>query len=154
MTEEIDENGYKRRKNDDTIHSNLTHRQMAFKEIYLPNQEKYPLPFSHYQIHHIDQNKQNNNILNLELLTKEEHRAKHGLSEEQDETEDFWQGTQKEQQKEIYQEDTPNRNLKTILFKRIILKMLIFKLKLKRHKYRYLIELAIIVLILYNIFHY
>ena len=154
MAEEIDENGYKRMKNVDTIHSNLTHRQMAFKEIYLPNQDKYPLPFSHYQIHHVDGNKQNNNIFNLELLTKEEHRAKHGLSEEQDESGDFWQGTQKEQQKEIYQEDIPNRSLHSILFKRIILKILMFKLKLKRHKWKYLVELTIIVLILYSFFHY
>jgi len=70
-----DDNGYER-------FSNLVHRQVAYKEIYLKNRKKYPLPFGKYQIHHIDGYKQNNNVSNLQILTREEHRAVHGLDDD------------------------------------------------------------------------
>jgi len=73
-TSYIDANGYKR---DNIKHSNLTHRNIAYYDIYIKNRDKYPLPFSKYQIHHKDHNKLNNNTENLELLTKEEHEAIH-----------------------------------------------------------------------------
>jgi hypothetical protein len=45
--------------------------------IYLKNRNKYPLPFSEYEIHHIDFNKDNNDVRNLILLTPAEHDAIH-----------------------------------------------------------------------------
>lgn len=70
----IDNNGYERGI---VKHSNLVHRQIAYKEIYLKHRDDYPLPFSQYVIHHIDGNKQNNDPSNLKILTKEEHEAHH-----------------------------------------------------------------------------
>lgn len=66
----IDKNGYER-------HSSLVHREKAYEQIYKNNRDKYPLPFSEYVIHHKDENKKNNNIDNLEILTPEEHERKH-----------------------------------------------------------------------------
>jgi len=60
-------------------HSNLEHRQVAYKEIYLKEKRKYPLPFSVYVVHHVDMNKCNNAVDNLELFTREEHEYLHGL---------------------------------------------------------------------------
>lgn len=71
----IDKNVYLRER--DT--KRLIHRNIAYKEIYLKNREKYPLPFSKYQIHHIDGNKFNNSIKNLLILTREEHKKIHGI---------------------------------------------------------------------------
>jgi hypothetical protein len=45
--------------------------------IFLKNRNRYPLPFSEYEIHHKDFNKNNNNIDNLILLTPIEHDAIH-----------------------------------------------------------------------------
>lgn len=67
-----DKKGYKR-------HSNLVHREKAYEQIYQKNRAKYPLPFSEYVVHHKDGDKQNNNIENLQLLTQEEHKIKHGI---------------------------------------------------------------------------
>ncbi len=75
----IDENGYYRWK--DT--QRLVHRDIAYKQIYLKNRDKYPLPFRCYQIHHIDRNKTNNRVDNLEILTEEEHRKVHGIEEDE-----------------------------------------------------------------------
>jgi hypothetical protein len=69
---EIDENGYPRGK-----YSNLIHRQVAYREIYLKHREDYPLPFSKYIIHHKDRNRRNFNVDNLQLVTKEEHSRIH-----------------------------------------------------------------------------
>jgi len=71
-----DENGYKRGK---LNHSDLIHRQIAYKEIYLKDRESYPLRFSEYVIHHKDGNKKNNKISNLQILTPEEHESIHGF---------------------------------------------------------------------------
>lgn len=70
----LDNNGYKR---GEIKHSNLLHRQLAFKYIYQPNKDQYPLPFGQYQVHHIDGNKQNNDIKNLKLVSKESHKEIH-----------------------------------------------------------------------------
>lgn len=70
----VDENGYLRGKYE---HSDLIHRQIAFKEIYLKNRDKYPQPFSKYVVHHKDRDKQNNDVSNLEILTPEEHEKEH-----------------------------------------------------------------------------
>lgn len=69
MTTYKDKNGYKRK--DDN--SNLWHRKIAYYKIYLKDRKKYPLPFSEYEIHHIDGDKDNNSIENLAILTPEEH---------------------------------------------------------------------------------
>jgi len=73
----IDKNGYKR----GNLHTDLIHRQVAYKYIYSKNRFKYPLPFSEYQVHHIDGNKKNNNYSNLLLLTKVQHEKIHGLKD-------------------------------------------------------------------------
>lgn len=72
----IDENGYERGY---INHSDLIHRQIAYKEIYLKNREKYPLPFSSYVVHHKDEDKRNNLPSNLQLVTKEQHNKIHGI---------------------------------------------------------------------------
>ncbi len=76
--EYVDQNGYKRGELPE--HSDLIHRQIAYCHIYLKNQEKYPLPFSKYVVHHIDHNKQNNDVSNLQLLLQEDHEKIHGRS--------------------------------------------------------------------------
>ncbi|MBT4604752.1 hypothetical protein HOC01_03870 [archaeon] len=72
-----DKHGYKR---DGVPHSNLTHRQVAYKQIYLKHRNKFPLPFSRYQVHHIDENKRNNRVSNLKIVTREEHEELHGIT--------------------------------------------------------------------------
>ena len=68
-----DESGYLRYK--DT--KKLVHRKVAYNEIYLSNEHDYP--FSAYQVHHKDGNKQNNAVENLQIVMINEHRALHGL---------------------------------------------------------------------------
>lgn len=70
----LDKHGYKRGL---LKHSDLIHRQITFQQIYLPNRNKYPLPFSKYQVHHKDRNKTNNNPSNLKLVTEEKHQYYH-----------------------------------------------------------------------------
>jgi len=74
----MDDNGYEREVIE---HSNLTHRRKAYKYIYLKNRDQYPLPFSKYVVHHIDGNKKNNKIDNLQILTQEEHEELHGIND-------------------------------------------------------------------------
>lgn len=71
-----DKKGYKRTK---TPHSNLIHRQRAYKKIYLKYREHYPLPFSEYVVHHRDGNPNNNNVSNLQILTPKDHELLHGM---------------------------------------------------------------------------
>ena len=66
-----DKKGYKRE------HSNAVHRHRAYHHIYLKNRKKYPLPFSAYEVHHIDGDKTNNRMNNLDVLTPDEHDKKH-----------------------------------------------------------------------------
>jgi len=56
----------------------LVHRWVAFYKIYLKNKYHYFLPFRYYQVHHIDGNKLNNNVENLEIITKGKHGKLHG----------------------------------------------------------------------------
>lgn len=79
MGQYTDEDGYLR----DTVEngfSTLIHRQKAYRNIYLKNRDKYPLPFEYYVVHHIDGDKKNNRLYNLEIMLPEEHEAIHGLS--------------------------------------------------------------------------
>ena len=69
-----DEKGYLRYNSNDK----LVHRNRAYKEIY--QKGNYNLKFSDYQVHHIDGNKINNDIDNLQIVTREEHEAIHGIS--------------------------------------------------------------------------
>lgn len=72
----VDEKGYERFTDTDA----LVHRYIAYYFIYLPNEEKYPLGFADYVVHHKDENKRNNAIDNLKILTKEEHDKIHGIN--------------------------------------------------------------------------
>ncbi len=70
-SEDEDERGYLR-----DGYGRLIHRNIAYKNLY-----KYPFihdrRFRDYVVHHIDGNKKNNNIDNLQILTKEEHNGIH-----------------------------------------------------------------------------
>jgi hypothetical protein len=68
-----DHKGYLRWKDS----NRLVHRTIAYKQIYLKNEEKYPLDFKDYQIHHKDQDKTNNRVENLELKERKAHEEEH-----------------------------------------------------------------------------
>lgn len=68
----IDEHGYKRNG-----YGRLIHRDKAEKLIY--NKGDFDLEFWEYDVHHKDRNKLNNRKDNLEILTREEHKKKHGI---------------------------------------------------------------------------
>ena len=68
----IDKNGYKRNG-----YRRLIHRDKAEKLIY--NKGDFELEFWKYDVHHKDGNKLNNRRDNLEILTREEHKKKHGI---------------------------------------------------------------------------
>lgn len=70
-----DKKGYEREVT--TLHSNLIHRKIAYRKIYLKDREKYPLSFSKYIVHHKDGNKKNNDVRNLQLMAKEKHNKLH-----------------------------------------------------------------------------
>jgi len=111
----IDEDGYIR-----TRKSRLLHRQIAYHEIYLENKDLFPLPFSQYVIHHIDGNKRNNNIHNLDILTPEEHNKVHGYYETEE------TNIEKEKEKWI-------KIIKfSIIFTAILMSWLFFVLSLER----------------------
>ena len=57
----------------------LIHREIAYHEIYLKHREKYTLPFSSYQVHHINGKKTDNRPENLMIVTEAHHRKLHGL---------------------------------------------------------------------------
>ena len=69
----LDKNGYYRFIDSDR----LVYRWVAQKYIYNENREEYLLPFSKYVIHHKDGNKVNNSVMNLKILTPDEHFSKH-----------------------------------------------------------------------------
>ena len=78
----INENGYEQFAENIKYPSEegkIFHNWYAKKFIYKKNKRKYPLSWHEYEVHHKDGNKRNNNLNNLEILTKEEHRKKHGL---------------------------------------------------------------------------
>lgn len=64
-------NGYKIEKEEEFIH-----RKRAY-HIYLENRNKYPLPYGAYEVHHIDFDKNNNKVSNLQILTPTEHDKIH-----------------------------------------------------------------------------
>ena len=68
----VDDNGYERNG-----YGRLIHRKVAFENDY--KKGSYPKKFREYDVHHKDRNKKNNSLGNLQILTKKEHRAKHGL---------------------------------------------------------------------------
>lgn len=70
----INEKGY---LEEEPEFSNLIHRRIAYEHIYKKNRDKYPLQFKKYVVHHIDGKKLNNDVSNLELLTKEDHNKVH-----------------------------------------------------------------------------
>lgn len=69
-------------------HSTLIHRRVAYHKIYRKNRDKYPLPFKKYVVHHIDGDKLNNDVSNLEIMTEEEHNKLHRY--EYDEPDDVY----------------------------------------------------------------
>jgi BMFP domain-containing protein YqiC len=71
-----DDKGYIRGKPE---HSSLISRQIAFDKIYKVNREEYPLRFKEYDIHHRDRKKHNNDVSNLDIVTREEHQQIHDL---------------------------------------------------------------------------
>jgi|SRR3989344_6195351 len=72
----IDKNGYERYKNSDM----LVHRKIAYDFIFVKNRDKYFLGYAEYVVHHKNENKRNNNIDNLEILTQEEHKKLHEIN--------------------------------------------------------------------------
>lgn len=65
----IDDKGYLRYRDN----NRLVHRDIAYRYIYSANRKKYPLRFRDYQVHHKDNEKQNNRWDNLQIVTETEH---------------------------------------------------------------------------------
>ena len=70
---EIDTRGYYRNG-----YGKLVHRDVAYKQVY-DYPRKHTKRFGDYDIHHIDRNKLNNHPSNLKILTRDEHKAEHGI---------------------------------------------------------------------------
>lgn len=68
----VDDNGYMR-----DGYGRLIHRKVAFEYNY--KNGNYSKKFWEYDVHHKDRNKKNNSPGNIQILTREEHKAKHGL---------------------------------------------------------------------------
>jgi hypothetical protein len=62
-------------------YNKLVHRDIAYNEIYKNGYAngEYKLRFGEYDIHHKDRNKQNNEVDNLQILTREEHKKIHNI---------------------------------------------------------------------------
>lgn len=59
----------------------LIHREIAEKCMFLNNRGRFALPFDNYEVHHLDWDKQNNDLRNLRIITREEHIKIHnGIS--------------------------------------------------------------------------
>lgn len=71
VSKNLDHRGYERDGFGDLIH-----RKVAYTHLY--DYPKYPKRFRSYDVHHIDGNKRNNSPDNLQILTRKEHKAKHG----------------------------------------------------------------------------
>tara|TARA_R100001594_G_scaffold21525_1_gene41448 strand:- start:45 stop:539 length:495 start_codon:yes stop_codon:yes gene_type:complete len=69
-----DEKGYLR-----DSYGRLIHRQIAYQQIYCKNREKYSKPFGEYVVHHIDENKKNNDVSNLLIMFPEDHKKIHQI---------------------------------------------------------------------------
>jgi len=67
----LDEDGYYRFSDS----KRLVHRHLAYKHLY--SKDEFDKPFSHYVVHHIDHNKRNNSIENLQIMTYEAHEEHH-----------------------------------------------------------------------------
>lgn len=92
----IDEKGYKRYKKD----GKLVHREIAFKEVYRKNRNSYPRRFSEYDVHHMDENKLNNNPSNLVLKPRDTHDLTHEIKRRENRLKNLKIGSE-EYQKEI-----------------------------------------------------
>jgi hypothetical protein len=68
-----DEKGYFRSVKTD----NLVHRAVAYTYIYLRYSADYEWDFKDYEVHHADGIKEHNHQRNLEVLTPDEHDARH-----------------------------------------------------------------------------
>jgi len=71
-----DEKGYLR-----DSYGRLIHRQIAYQQIYCKNREKYSKPFGEYVVHHIDENKKNNDVSNLLIMFPEDHKKIHQIGQ-------------------------------------------------------------------------
>lgn len=69
----VDSRGYERNG-----YHKLIHRTVAFRELY-DHPNTHILRFGEYDVHHIDRNKKNNSPENLQILTREQHKVKHGF---------------------------------------------------------------------------
>jgi hypothetical protein len=78
----INENGYEQFQRSLKYPSQpgrLFHRWFAERFIYDKNRDNYPLSWDQYEVDHKDGNKRNNDLSNLQILRKHEHRKKHNL---------------------------------------------------------------------------
>ncbi len=77
----LNKNGYLEynytNKHENIVKGDLVHRHVAYEQIYMPNKSQYELPFRAYVVHHIDEDKFNNDPTNLQIMTKEDHEQLH-----------------------------------------------------------------------------
>jgi len=69
----VDERGYLRWNSN----NRLVHRDVAYNMIYKKSGGRYPLPFSAYDVHHINQEKWDCQPENLQILTRKTHQQEH-----------------------------------------------------------------------------
>lgn len=70
----IDNRGYERNGLNELVHRNIAY-EYIYKEGYMSGE--FTERFRCYDVHHIDGNKRNNSIENLQILTREEHEKIH-----------------------------------------------------------------------------